>query len=249
MLIALLGLGWVKTVRAAEIVINEVFANPSGPATEETEFIELYNLSGSAVDISNYSLADNYSSYVIQEATMSAQGFMAFRKNITGLRLSNSGDEVSLKNSNGQQIDYFSYDSSVEDKSWARIPDGTGQFMAEVEPTEAAVNQAPTPSPSPSPSPSESPSPEPSSEAVVSPSLTSWLSPTPLTEISQELTIAETEDEKPKLNLWLGTASSQVLGTEASITAKTNNPYQVSVWLTVAGLGLIGLTTWLWFKV
>lgn len=242
-------------VYAAEIVINEVFPNPSGPSTEETEFIELYNLSNGEIDISGYSLADNYSSYIIPEATMSAHGWLAFRKSQTGLRLSNSGDEVSLKNSQDEQIDYYSYSSSIEDRSYSRIPDGSGEFTADTVPTEAAANQ--TPSPSPTPNPSPSPTPSPSQTATATPSNPSP-SPTPLAQISSSPTprviideSSESETLSTDSKLMLGTISGEILGeieetTESSTAVK---PYQLSVWLIMVGLGLVGLTTWLWFRV
>ena len=66
-------------VLAAEVVINEVFANP---VNEADEFIELYNTSDADVEITGFIVSDlaNYT-YVIPEATMSRKKFLCFGKN------------------------------------------------------------------------------------------------------------------------------------------------------------------------
>lgn len=132
------------------IVINEVFPNPSGSSSEPNEFIEFYNKGSEAVEITNWQIADAAGkSYNIPAQTLTPQGFVVFKREITKIALNNSGDQVTLTDSSGAIVDTMSYDKSIEDRSWSRVPDGTGGFENNTEPTEGAKNASAPVSPEP----------------------------------------------------------------------------------------------------
>lgn len=153
-----------KGVWANDVVINEVFPNPSGSTSEPNEFIELYNKSSSPVTITNWTISDTSGSiktYTIPINTLNPGEFIAFRREVTGIALNNTGDGVELKNETGTPMDSMSFGdtSTFEDKSWSRIPDGTGGFVENTNPTEGTANSEPPPTPTPTSAPTSTPAP------------------------------------------------------------------------------------------
>jgi len=238
-------LGQVSFCMAGDLVINEVFANPDGPSTELTEFVELYNLTDSNIDLSGYKLQDKFKDYLINEATISAHGFISFRKSETNISLNNSDEIIKLLDKNGDEIDNYSYGNTVETKSFSRIPDGTGQFVAETEPTENGVNQvppSPTPSPAPSPSPSPVPTPTPNPTPSPSPEPTGMIP-----EGAATKTVFESEGDEDKSTesglMFLASSSGKVKGSsESSQSVKNKKPMVMAMILVIVGLGLVGGT-------
>lgn len=171
------------------MVINEVFPNPSGPNTEPTEFIELYNSSAAAADITGFTLNDLVGTYTIT-GSIAAYGFVSFTKSTTNIGLNNGGDTITFKDSAGQPVDTFSYSSTIEDRSYSRIPDGNGDFVGNTSPTQASANQSP-PTVTPTPSPTPTPTPQPSNTPV--PSLTPTTSPTNTPAPATKPTVKPTE--------------------------------------------------------
>lgn len=220
---------------SAQVKLNEIFANP---ANEDDEFIELFNPSDQAIDITGYKLTDlTNKPFIIPEATISAKGFYSFRT-ISKFQLNNTGQEtVALKNAADSQIDSFSFEGTTEGKSFSRIPDGEN-WVSNTEVTEANANTAPAASVSPeaSPSPeaqaSQSPSPAPSPAASKAPSPSPKASPSPSPE---EEIIDENVDASPE-------EIPEVLG--ATDTAKPTNPYLPAIILIGLGLALIGASAW-----
>jgi spore coat protein CotH len=126
------------------VVINEVMASNSVTAADEAseydDWIELYNRSSQAVDISGYVLTDNPANvdkwafpagtilqpgaYLIVWADEdSAQGPYH-----TNFKLSASGEEVMFLNPQLQIVDRINYSTQTADQGFARIPNGTGSF-------------------------------------------------------------------------------------------------------------------------
>lgn len=109
-----------------EIVINEILPNPSG--TDDNEWIELKNLSTTAIDLLNWKIGDlANNSYVIKVAdfattTILTNGFFILPKNITGLSLNNSGGEtVRLFDEQNNLVAEVSYtENAPEEVVWAR---------------------------------------------------------------------------------------------------------------------------------
>ena len=134
-----------KTANDTAIVINELMASNTSAvadnAGEYDDWVELYNNSANPVDISGYYLTDNTinldkwqfpqgtvmppNAYLIVWADEdSSQG--AFHANF---KLSASGEQLYLLNSNLELVDSTSWGQQVTDLGYARIPNGTGNFI------------------------------------------------------------------------------------------------------------------------
>jgi len=110
------------------IIISEVFYDTPGIDANE-EFIELYNPTLVDVDLSEWTLSDNYGSYKIpNESIIKSKGNFVVARNGTGfeilfgfepdvsgltLRLNNDGDQVYLNDTNGVEIDFVAYGGYV----------------------------------------------------------------------------------------------------------------------------------------
>lgn len=150
---------------SAQVVINEVFPNPSGVTSEPTEFIELLNIGTESITITGWKISDTSGSikiYVLPDATLSPGMYVSLRREVTIIALNNDGDGLELKDPEGNLKDSMNFSSTIEDRSWSRIPNGTGTFVNNTEPTEREENSAP-PAPTPTitnvPTPTTTPTP------------------------------------------------------------------------------------------
>jgi len=117
------GGGDTCNVTAGEVLINEVLPAPSSGA----EWVELYNTTGSAVDISFCYLDDLADAggapvQIPNGTSVPANGFwtMDFSS-----YFNNTGDDVRfLKEDASTVLDAYSYGSTGYDESWYRSPDG-----------------------------------------------------------------------------------------------------------------------------
>ncbi len=177
---------FTTSVVHAQVVINEVHPAP----TEGNDWIELLNTSNEHVSLQGWVAEDQLSSpsvikQLTETASISAQGFLVIE---VSNKLNNSGDGVVLKNGSGEVIDSFSYTSSQTGQSWARSPNGFGEFLLQ-SPTKGMANIDPSPSPqasaSPSPSPTAVPTPLPSPSPLPSPTLIPSPTPSPSPTLPQ----------------------------------------------------------------
>ena len=126
----------------ADIKINEVLPDPDTLYT--TEWVELYNPTPQVIDLSGAKIDDiangGGSPYTIPNGTLiSARGY--FVLNRTNY-FNNTGDDVRLLTPAGVLVDRFSYTTSANDRSWARMPDG-GPWSSTMDatPTKGTANQ------------------------------------------------------------------------------------------------------------
>jgi hypothetical protein len=128
---------------AKTVAINELF--PGGASVVDPDWIELKNMTGAAIDLAGYQIRDNAIAdlYTFPAGTMiAANGYMLVYcddQEVGGVpggihvpwKLSASnGDEVHLLNPSGTEIDTAIFGIDVPtDKSWGRLPDGTGSFL------------------------------------------------------------------------------------------------------------------------
>ena len=119
---------------ADHVVINEFEQNPPGDErTSGGEFIELYNPTASAVDISGwiiYTTHGDIESYVIPAGTvLPSHGF--WQVTFAGQFIDNEQDSLVLLNALGQQVDATSNktDEQNDSKSWQRYPDGSDNWV------------------------------------------------------------------------------------------------------------------------
>lgn len=115
--------GDVCTASAGEVVINEVLPAPSAGS----EWVELFNTTGSDVDVSFCYLDDLASAggapvQIPSGTTVPANGFWTMD---FGSYYNNTGDDVRLLSDDASTVlDAYSYGSSSYDESWYRSPDG-----------------------------------------------------------------------------------------------------------------------------
>ena len=104
------------------ILINEVLPAPSsGP-----EWVELYNTSDSAVDVSGWRIDDDTPGGI--QTTIPAGSIIAPKTvlavAITTAILNNTGDSAVLLDASGAQVDRIDFGAMKSTESMARLPDG-----------------------------------------------------------------------------------------------------------------------------
>ncbi|MFT3794905.1 CotH kinase family protein [Flavobacterium sp.] len=138
------------TINAGELAVNEIMAqNTTGttdPAGQFEDWIELYNNTDNTVSLDNLYLTDNANNLQKWQfpagLTIEPHGYLTVWADEdlaeSGLhadfKLSASGESVILSYPNGTIIDQVTFGAQTENVAYARIPNGTGNF----------VNQPPT---------------------------------------------------------------------------------------------------------
>ncbi len=127
------------------ILINEFLAHTEDPGAEE--FIELYNHSNQAVDLSGAYLSDRGDSnkFKIPDGTLiPAGGFVAYGQSALGFGLKAEGGRIYLVNaSQTRVIDAVEYESQGNGISLGRFPDGATSFYPLKAATRGAANSGP----------------------------------------------------------------------------------------------------------
>lgn len=116
----------LSTTIWTSLKLNEIMPNPD----TGNEWVELFNISSSSVDLSGGSLCDSRTSTtcVIASLTGTIAARTWFPIYLTGSHLNNDGDSVLLKNPNGEIVDHVSYGNGkllpTKGQSLARNSDG-----------------------------------------------------------------------------------------------------------------------------
>ena len=133
------------------IVINEAMVDPSSTLdagiNPEGEWVEIYNLSDVTVDVNGWQIRDSGSNYYTINSTKTntgstliiSGGRLAIYRNMGSSMFNNDGDTVKLFNGS-TLIDLFSYTTTIDGKSWARVDEGTGAFTDGHIPTPGGPN-------------------------------------------------------------------------------------------------------------
>jgi len=130
---------------SAQVVINEIHYE-SAIDCEDSEFIELYNAGGGAVDLSGWRFASGVSYVFPQGTSIAAGGYllvgqnpavMQSRFNVAALgpwdgSLSNEGEKIELEDAGGTEIDQVDYKPRFP---WPIAAGGDGQSMELVNPS------------------------------------------------------------------------------------------------------------------
>jgi len=128
------------------VLINEVFVlnnSIQNPDLSYSSWIELYNPSGTAVNLSDYSLSDsigNPRKYVFGNVSVPATGYLVVQCNPllaasstnTGFGLTGEGDQVYLFSplaTNGTLLNNISFGQQLGDYSVGRIPNGGANWV------------------------------------------------------------------------------------------------------------------------
>lgn len=128
------------------VVINEFLASSTGT---NVDFIELYNHSNEAVDISGCYLADNRNplasdsrKFRIPNGTIiPPRGFVTFTQTQMGLALNSAGESIFLWDPDMTMvIDAVKFEGQDAGRSTGRYPDGADEFYPLQTPTPSAPN-------------------------------------------------------------------------------------------------------------
>ena len=123
-----------------KLLISEVYYDTPGDDTVE-EWVELYNGTAAAINLSGYQLVDNAGTYTLPSVSIPAGGFVVVARNSTGfynmhgfypdvsgmsVAFGNSGDQLTLKNASGQSLDFVAWENYVT--GWS-LNAATGQTI------------------------------------------------------------------------------------------------------------------------
>lgn len=138
-----------------DVVINELMAsNATTQADQDNEFddwVELYNNTNAPINLNGYYLTDNANNlmkYQFPNVTIDGGGYLIIWTDSdpeqeglhTDFKLSGSGEELLLVNSNLQVVDKVVFGAQTTDVSYARIPNGIGSFAFDETPSFNADN-------------------------------------------------------------------------------------------------------------
>jgi hypothetical protein len=129
-----------------KLVINEALIRPhydwerKGGVDTGDEFIELYNLGPSSVNIGGWMLDDEEDGgsrpYRLPYRTLKPGEFIAFFNTRTRIALNDSGDDVRLMAPDGRVMDQITYlKVRAYNLSYGRVPDGSGHLSYGLWPT------------------------------------------------------------------------------------------------------------------
>lgn len=126
------------------VVINEIAPSNSliaDPAGETNDWIELYNTTSSAINLSGYYLSDSKShlkKFMFPSgASIPANKYLIIWADgdtlqaglHTSFKLSSSGESLYLSNASAQIIDEVTFGLGTGDMSYSRVPDGADTFV------------------------------------------------------------------------------------------------------------------------
>lgn len=133
-----------KAGEAAQLVLSEVYPNP--PLGDESEFIELQNIGTAAIDLNNWVLADEVSTYTLNSKdftnlTLAPQAYFLLPRAKTHIALDNDGVErITLTSADGNIKLKINYSGPVKEGiSYVRNTKGDWQWTTK--PTPATVNE------------------------------------------------------------------------------------------------------------
>lgn len=132
----------IITAASAQIVITEIMYNPPESGTDSLEYIELYNNSGAAVDVSGWNFSQGVEYTFPAGTIMQAGSYVTIAKSasvfqsvfgfapvvwVTNGALTNSpGEDIELRDANGAVIDYVDYMNAAP---WPTEANGLGSSL------------------------------------------------------------------------------------------------------------------------
>lgn len=129
-----------EAIKYPQLELTEIFPDPSSPQTDsEDEFIEIYNPTDTAADLSGWKLVDEAGNeFLIKDYMVEPLQRISFYPTETKITLNNTGDSIKLINPNGEVVDESdNYGSAKEGLSWSKIG---GSWQWAEEPTADAAN-------------------------------------------------------------------------------------------------------------
>ena len=150
-------------ITAPSVVVNEIMYNPAMPLdadgaadyTEGREWVELYNTSASAVDLTGWYFGEGFN-YTFPAASIAADGYVVVAKDSVAYyekhgsypdfdwggdsngALGNGGEDIVLRNADSTTVDSVDYEdgnSATETSNgWVASTDGTGPSLERIHP-------------------------------------------------------------------------------------------------------------------
>lgn len=142
MLTNIVGLMHFTRVEAApgDVIINEIMYNPS-TGNQDDEFLELYNTTGSPIDLEGWSFSDGITLTFGPGVTIGANDYLVVSPSISQTmttygveaaaqyaptNLSNGGETITLVDDTSAEVDSVTYDDAAP---WPTSPDGNGPSL------------------------------------------------------------------------------------------------------------------------
>lgn len=195
------------------LVINEIMVKPN---SGENEWIELYNLSNNTIDLTNYYIDDDQTLVVDGSVQKGSADPGSDPKQLTGMigpgqfntvtfsnYFNDSGDSPTLFNLQGTQetkIDSYPYgDNPGTNITFGRLPDGTGGWQTNCNPTQGQANNCQIQSEAtinPSPSASSAPTTSSSKSTVASKSPSPAIKSSPKVQSTSNLSSKNIQSQK-----------------------------------------------------
>lgn len=107
------------------IIVSEIFPNPAGP--DQTEFIEIQNISDKQINLINWQLDDieggSNPFMITTDLYIEPNQLYSFYKETTKLSLNNNEDSVRIINPLGEILEEIPYEKAKDNFSYSRIDD------------------------------------------------------------------------------------------------------------------------------
>ena len=132
----------------SDVVINEIMADNDNVVTDAAgnfeDWIELYNTGGATVDLTGYFLTDDSEELDKWQfpdgTTIGSDGYLivwtdddedetSAEEIHTNFKLSAGGESLIMVNASGEIVQQIDFDEQTTDVSYARSPNGTGDFV------------------------------------------------------------------------------------------------------------------------
>ncbi len=144
LLLLLVGCGSDGDKAAGVVFINEVMPSNTAacpdPFGEYDDWVELYNSSNDDIDLTGYKLSDDPTlpgKATLDEIVVPAHGYklLWLDDQVQGLdhflfKLDAKGEQIGLYTADLAPIDETTFGEATTDVSFARVPDGTGEFVS-----------------------------------------------------------------------------------------------------------------------
>ncbi len=126
------------------VVINEAYSNGGRSTYGDIDWVELYNPSDEAADVSNFILSDKVDKAekitLPANTVIAAKGFLVVEVDIVGgFGLGSGGDMVYLYDATGAVVNDISFPALTPEQSYARNPDGSTTYKIQT-PTPGTSN-------------------------------------------------------------------------------------------------------------
>jgi len=130
----------------AQIVITEIMYNPPEAGTDTLEYVELYNQTNASVNVSGWNFTQGFEFMFPAGSSIPANGYVIVAKNsaffqskfgfapyewVMGGALTNSGEDLELRDANDNVIDYVDYKNV---SPWPTEPAGNGPSLVLCDP-------------------------------------------------------------------------------------------------------------------